>query len=263
MVNYGLVSIITPSYNSAKFIAETIEAIQAQTYTNWELLITDDCSTDKTQSIVSEYGSKDTRIKFFRLTTNSGAGVARNNSIKEAQGQFIAFCDSDDCWYPTKLEKQLEFMVKNGYEFTCTSYDSCDENNVVIGFVECKSKTSYASLLRDNSIGCLTSMYDTSRIGKVYMPTIRKRQDWGLWLTIIKKTKYAYGLQEPLAKYRIRENSISSNKMHMLKYNYRLYKEVEGFSGIVSFCLLAFYFLPYYFYKKFNQKLSYKMKHGN
>lgn len=259
-MDFGLVSIITPSYNSADYIAETIETILAQTYTNWELLITDDCSSDKTCEIVYEYCSKDSRIKFFQLDKNSGAGVARNNSIKEAKGRFIAFCDSDDCWYPTKLEKQLEFMVKNGYEFTCTSYDCCNENNEIVGFVSCKKKITYLSLLKDNSIGCLTSMYDISRIGKIYMPTIRKRQDWGLWLAIIKKTKYVYGLQEPFAKYRIRSNSISSNKLAMLKYNYRLYKEVEGFSCLISFLLLTLYFLPYYFYKKIKQRLTFVVK---
>lgn len=262
MTDYGLVSIITPSYNSAEFITETIESILAQTYTNWELLITDDCSTDKTNDIVSEYIQKDNRIKFFQLTTNSGAGVARNNSIKEAKGRFLAFCDSDDCWLPTKLEKQLKFMVDNGYEFTCTSYESYnEEGDTKVGYIKCKKEISYWTLLKDNSIGCLTSIYDTARIGKIYMPTIRKRQDWGLWLTVIRKTKKAYGLQESLAKYRIRNNSISSNKIAMLKYNYKLYKEVEGYSAVSSFILLTCYFLPYYFYKKAKQKIDYKLNH--
>lgn len=260
MVDYGLVSIITPSYNSASFIAETIESILAQTYTNWELLITDDCSTDNTSTIVSNYMQKDSRIKFFQLTNNSGAGVARNNSIKEANGRFLAFCDSDDCWYPHKLEKQLTFMVNNGYEFTCTSYDCYNEaGNKKIGSIKCKKKITYWTLLKDNSIGCLTSIYDTFHIGKIYMPIIRKRQDWGLWLSIIKKTKTVYGLQDTLAKYRIRENSISSNKIEMLKYNYSLYKDVEGFGSVSSFFLLTGYFLPYYFYKKIKQKIYFEV----
>ena len=129
MKDYGLVSIITPSYNSAEFISETIESIIAQTYTNWELLITDDCSTDNTSEIVNKYIRKDNRVKFFQLPQNSGAGVARNNSIKEAKGRFLAFCDSDDAWYPNKLEKQLSFMLENEYAFTCTSYDCYNEDN--------------------------------------------------------------------------------------------------------------------------------------
>ncbi len=259
MTDYGLVSIITPSYNSAAFIAETIESILSQTYTNWELLITDDCSTDNTCTIIRDFIQKDNRIKLYKLEHNAGAGVARNKSIKEAKGRFLAFCDSDDCWYPNKLEKQLSFMIENEYAFTCTSYDCYNEENEKVGFVKCKKRISYFSLLRDNSIGCLTSIYDTKKTGKVYMPTIRKRQDWGLWLSLIKKTKNVYGLQESLAKYRIRNNSISSNKISMLKYNFRLYKEVEKYSTITSFLLLTFCFLPYYFYKKAKQKIDYKL----
>jgi glycosyltransferase involved in cell wall biosynthesis len=260
MKDYGLVSIITPSYNSAFFIEETINSILSQTYTNWELLITDDCSLDNTEEIVNKYMKNDHRIKFFKLDKNSGAGVARNNSIENAQGRFLAFCDSDDCWYPKKLEIQLAFMVEHNYEFSYTSYDTCNEENKIIGYVKCKKKISYYSLLKDNGIGCLTSIYDTARIGKAYMPTIRKRQDWGLWLSVIKKTSYAYGLQESLAKYRIRENSISANKISMIKYNYKLYNKVEGFSKISSFFLLFCYFLPYYFYKKIKQKIEYTIK---
>lgn len=107
-----LVSIITPSYNSAAYIAEMIESILAQTYTNWELLITDDCSTDDSVKIIESYATKDSRIKLFRLASNSGAGIARNKSIEEARGRYIAFCDSDDLWKPQKLEKQVEFMQK-------------------------------------------------------------------------------------------------------------------------------------------------------
>ena len=254
MMDYGLVSIITPSYNSASFKAETIEAVLAQTYTNWELLITDDCSTDDTCKIISQYCEKDKRIKLFHLPTNGGAGKARNNSIKEAQGRFIAFCDSDDRWYPEKLEKQLKFMLDNNYELTYTSYDVTDEPGNFIGKVKCLKKLSYCTLLRDNGIGCLTAMYDSQRIGKMYMPLIRKRQDWCLWLSIIKKTGYAYGLQEYLSIYRERKNSISANKIEMLRHNYRVYNEVEGYGKITSFFLLMGYFMPYYFYKKIKNK---------
>lgn len=122
--DYGLVSIITPSYNSSRFISQTIESILSQTYTNWELLITDDCSTDKTREIVKSYQRKDPRIKFFQLKENSGPGVARNHSIEMAKGRFIAFCDSDDRWYPEKLEKQLAFMAKKRCMLSYTSlYD--------------------------------------------------------------------------------------------------------------------------------------------
>jgi len=127
MDNFGLVSIITPSYNSSSFIAETIESILSQTYLNWELLITDDCSTDRSVEIIERYIQRDSRIKLFRLEKNCGAGVCRNRSISEAKGRFIAFCDSDDRWCPEKLEKQLAFMRGKDCALSYTSYMTCDE----------------------------------------------------------------------------------------------------------------------------------------
>lgn len=254
MNNFGLVSIITSSYNCARFIGKTIESIQAQTYQNWELLITDDYSSDNSCKIISKYIADDSRIKLFRLRTNSGAGIARNNSIKEASGRFIAFCDSDDRWYPEKLEKQLEFMINNDAGLSYTSYDTCDESGNINGFVKCLPKLSYAKIIRDNGIGCLTAIYDTDKVGKRYMPTIRKRQDWCLWIDIIKNNGPALGLQLPLSLYRVRQGSISSNKLEMLKYNYRVYHEVLGYNNVISALILGGYFLPYYFYKKYKQK---------
>lgn len=140
MDNYGLVSIITPSYDCADFIGETIDSILSQTYTNWELLITDDCSTDKSRDIIREYADNDSRIKLLKLEKNSGAGVARNNSIKEAKGRFIAFCDSDDRWFPDKLEKQLAFMAAKDCQMSHTSYLTCDEVDKITGIVVCRRK---------------------------------------------------------------------------------------------------------------------------
>lgn len=260
MTDYGLVSIITASFNCSAFIGETIESIQAQTYTNWELLITDDCSTDNSREVINSYADKDPRIRLLRLDKNSGAGIARNNSIREAKGRFIAFCDSDDRWKPEKLERQLAFMTENSYGLTYTSYDTCDEAGHSNGYAQCLRSLSYAKILRDNGIGCLTAIYDASKIGKHFMPSIRKRQDWCLWIDIIKKTGTAYGLQEPLALYRVRSGSISSNKIEMLRYNYAVYHDVLGYNRVISAVILAGYFLPYYFYKKFKQKQDYKKR---
>lgn len=258
--DYGLVSIITASYNCSEFIGETIKSIQAQSYTNWELVITDDCSTDESFNLIKEYADKDSRIKIFKLKQNSGAGVARNNSIANANGRFIAFCDSDDRWYSNKLERQLEFMTQGGYSLTYTSYDTCNEAGEINGFVKCLTQLSYVKIIRDNGIGCLTAIYDADKIGKHFMPTIRKRQDWCLWIDIIKKTGTAYGLQESLALYRIRNGSISSNKLAMLRYNFDVYNKVLNFNRYKSAVLLGGYFLPYYFYKKLKQKLNYKLR---
>lgn len=160
-----LVSIITPSYNSAAYIAEMIESILAQTYTNWELLITDDCSTDDSVKIIESYATKDSRIKLFRLASNSGAGIARNKSIEEARGRYIAFCDSDDLWKPQKLEKQVEFMQKNGYEFVYCKSDVIDTEGNVIAINNRVRRVSYFSTIIVNFIGTSSAIYDTRRIG--------------------------------------------------------------------------------------------------
>jgi glycosyltransferase involved in cell wall biosynthesis len=245
-----LVSIITSVYNSGKYIVPTIEAIIRQSYQNWELLITDDASTDDSIRIVEDYIKKDNRIKLFKLHANAGAAIARNHSIKMAQGRFIAFCDSDDIWFPEKLEKQISFMVNQNYLFTHTSYFCIDEHEEYKYTVHCKKQIAYHSLLCDDGIGCLTAVYDASILGKVYMPVMKKRQDWGLWLLIVKKTTYAYGLDEILAVYRNRSSSISSQKKYLLRYNYQIYHQVEGWKSVISFLFLLFIFLPLNIYKK-------------
>lgn len=250
-----LVSIIMPSYNSSSFVEQSIESILAQTYTNWELLITDDCSSDNTVQVIQRYADNDERIKLNVLNVNSGAGTARNESIKRARGRFIAFCDSDDRWKPEKLERQVDFMLKNGYELTFTSYDVCDETGSKIGTIKSKKRIGYFGLLCDNGIGCLTAIYDTQRIGKIYMSSIRKRQDWGLWLTIIKQTKYAYGMQNDYLSIYRRGRGISSNKWKLIKSNYAVYHELEGFSVVVSMLLMVFCFAPTYLMKNIKNRI--------
>ena len=164
-----LVSIITPCYNSAKYIGQMIESVQAQTYENWELLITDDCSTDNSREIVMSYALKDSRVKYFKLNQNSGAGIARNHSIEKASGRYIAFCDSDDMWKPEKLEKQIQFMQDNNYEF-CHSYTLVvDENNNVVGLNKKPQRVSFKSTRIINYIGTSSVVYETKRMGKFYM----------------------------------------------------------------------------------------------
>jgi teichuronic acid biosynthesis glycosyltransferase TuaG len=245
-----LVSIITPTYNSAFFIENTLVSILNQTHQNWELLITDDCSTDETWQLLQEYTKKDNRIKAFQIAKNSGAGIARNNSIKNASGRFIAFCDSDDQWKPDKLEKQIDFMFSKNCALTYTSYDTIDEEGNPIGIIHAQPFLTYKLMLRNNYIGCLTAIYDTEKVGKLYMPEIRKRQDWALWLSILKKSDKAYGLNKSLAIYRNHNNSISTNKFKLIKYNYAIYKEVEKFSTIKSIIRLII-FLFFYFQTKY------------
>lgn len=245
-MNSGLykVSIITPSYNCSGYIEETIKSIQGQTYQNWELLITDDCSSDNSVEIISSYADKDPRIKIFQLEKNSGAGVARNNSIKEAKGRYIAFCDSDDCWYPDKLEKQIAFMEANDCAISHTSYMTTDEHSTVTGIVVCRKNETLSSMCRDDRMGFLTVIYDTEKIGKHYMPELRKRQDWALKLKLLKKCDKSLGMKQPLAYYRIHQGSISNNKRSLIKYNIAVFKEVMGWSALRANLFFYFVFMP-------------------
>lgn len=231
----GLVSVIMPTYNCAKFIGETIKSIQAQTYSNWELIIVDDCSTDNTKEVVENYVKLDKRIKYNSLEKNSGAAVARTSAMKIADGEYMAFCDSDDIWLDVKIEKQLKFMKKNNYAFTCTAYEQIDENSNSLGkVIKPKEKCNYNRLLLDCPVGNSTVMYNVKKMGKFEVPNIRKRNDDALWLQMLKKEQYIYGMNEILMKYRIRSNSISSNKFKVIKYHWILYRDIEHLSIIRS-----------------------------
>ena len=231
----GLVSIIMPTYNCGRFISETIESIQTQTYTNWEIVIVDDCSTDNTKEVVDKYIAKDNRIKYHCLESNSGAAVARTKSMELADGEYIAFCDSDDLWMPDKLEKQLAFMQKNDYAFSCTAYEQIDEESRSLNrIIKTIRRTDYNRLLLDCPVGNSTVMYNVKKMGKFEVPNIRKRNDDALWLQMLKKEKYIWGMPEVLMKYRIRSNSISSNKLKVVKYHWILYREIEHLSVLRS-----------------------------
>lgn len=224
------ISIITPSYNSSGFISNTIGSVIDQAVSNWELIIVDDCSTDNSVEVIQGFVDKDPRIKLIQLTENSGAAVARNKGIEAAKGRYIAFLDSDDAWLPNKLEKQVAFMQENNYPFTFAAYDKVNESDEIFSHVGVPDKVTYSDLLKSCSIGCLTAMYDTEFFGKVYMPLIRKRQDLGLWLKLLKKTKYAYGLNETLGFYKVRKDSISANKKSAALFTWRLYRDIEKLS---------------------------------
>lgn len=259
-----LISIILASYNSSDFLGDTIEAILAQSYPHWELLITDDASTDETVALVRKYQALDSRIKLFCLAENSGTAAARNHSIDRAKGRFLAFCDSDDYWAPTKLEEQRAFMLEHDCVFSYTDYYEFDESGIR-RYVSFPSQIGYSYLLRD-CIGCLTVMYDAGRIGKFYMPLLKKRQDWGLWLTIIRACKVARGIPRPLAYYRVRKNSLSSGKLRLVKYNLNVYRQILGFSRPKAYLVFSTWFLPAYFLKICRKNLTRfylkKEKHG-
>tara|TARA_B100000446_G_scaffold188212_1_gene221154 strand:+ start:3628 stop:4407 length:780 start_codon:yes stop_codon:yes gene_type:complete len=235
------VSIITPLYNCSNFLHQTVQSVLEQTSCDWEMIMVDDFSTDNTLEVAQQYAAQDERIKLIQLTKNSGAAVARNTGIEAAQGRYIAFLDSDDKWLSKKLETQLYFMQENNYPFTFAAYDKVNESDEIFGHVGVPSKVAYSDLLKSCSIGCLTAMYDTEFFGKVYMPLIRKRQDLGLWLKLLKKTKYAYGLKETLGLYKVRSDSISANKKSAALFTWRLYREVEQINLLKSIYYFSHY----------------------
>jgi len=245
----GLVSIIMPAYNCQDFIEESIDSVINQSYIDWELIIIDDCSEDDTVSIIQKKINVDNRIKLYRLETNSGAAIARNTAISYAKGEFIAFLDSDDIWFPNKLEKQLTFMRENGYSFTCSSYNKIDSSgNSLRQVIKTREISNYDQILK-YSPGNSTVIYNSSRLGKFYIPDIRKRNDYVMWLSIIKTAKYLYGYNEVLSSHRVRENSLSFNKRNLVKYHWYVYKKIEKISTIYSIYLITHMFTKTVFRK--------------
>lgn len=265
-IREGLVSVVMPTFNGSRHLAESIDSILNQTYRNIELLITDDNSTDElTHAILQQYSEKDGRVDVVFLSENKGPGYTRDQSIGRAKGQYIAFCDSDDCWFPEKLERQIRFMKENNCPLSYTSYIMCDDSGVETGFTTAPRYMTFSKLKRDNKIGCSTAVYDIKLLGKKYfMPFIRKRQDWGLFLTILRDTHAkALGLQEPLVYYRVSSNSVSSKKIGLIKYNIRIYEKVLGFSHVKATAYFYCLFMPTHLTKLMKKQIdSYKYLHG-
>lgn len=234
-----MVSIITPLYNSKEYFQKTYESVISQTFSDWEWIIVEDHSTDGSLNQIQNLIKNDKRITLLRTEKNSGAAIARNLGIEQAKGRYIAFLDADDLFKPEKLEKQIKFMEKNGYAFTFTDYDLLYSNGKVRRYSSKKKVISYKDLLKNNYIGCLTAIYDTALLGKVYMPAdCQKREDYGAWLDILKKGIFAYGLDESLSIYRISGDSVSSNKFKMIKHHYAVYRKHEGFGVAKSLWFL-------------------------
>lgn len=234
-----LVSVVMPAYNASSTIASSIKSVQGQSYTSWELLVVDDCSTDDTVSIVKGLSTTDARIRLISLTTNSGSpAYPRNVAIKEARGGFIAFLDADDEWLPVKLKRQVPFMINSKAAFSCTGYDVISFSDAAVGRFNPPIMRSYNDLLANNSVGCLTAMYDVRILGKRYFP-ICGHEDYALWLKILREGYSLYGLQESLAHYRLTPGSVSSSKLKLIRFFWNIYKNQEGFSPLMSalFCL--------------------------
>lgn len=231
-----LVSVIMPSYNTAKFISETINSVLSQTYQNFELIIVDDCSTDNTDEIVS--GFSDERIIYIKNEKNSGAAVSRNRALREAKGKWIAFLDSDDLWEKDKLQKQIAFMEKNDYKFSYTEYEEIDEESKPLDVnVSGPKKITKAGMYNYCWPGCLSVMYDKEIIGLIQIADLKKNNDYAMWLKVIKKAD-CYLLPEKLARYRIRSGSISRHsKLKLIKHHYILFRKAMEMGRVKSvFC---------------------------
>ncbi len=226
-----LVSIITPSYNCAKYIGETIQSVLNQTYTNWEMLIVDDCSTDNTEEVVKSFG--DHRIRYLRNEKNSGAAVSRNYALREAKGRWMAFLDSDDMWMPEKLERQIAFMEENGYHFSCTKRVLCREDGTLTDIYATSPAHVTPFMMRNYCwVASYTVMYDKDVVGLIQIADLKKRNDYAMWLRVIEKCD-CYYLDEVLAIHRKRPGSISNAKYTVLiKHLYILYRKDRGYGVI-------------------------------
>ncbi|GGD16826.1 glycosyltransferase family 2 protein [Hyunsoonleella pacifica] len=246
-----MVSIITPVFNASSYIAQNIESVKNQTFIDYEHILIDDCSTDNTIEIIEEYIKDDSRIKLVRSKKNGGAGICRNKGIELSSKRFIAFLDSDDYWAPLKLEKQISCMLDNGYVFSCSQYYEFDNISGDTDIhVKCPEKINYKMLLKNGGfIGCLTVVYDTEKFGKRYMPEIRKRQDWALWLKMLREIDFAYGIQEPLAYYRRGNVSLSKNKVELVKHNFNVYNKVLGMPYIECVYRMLIFLFHHFFIK--------------
>lgn len=237
-MNENLVSIIMPNYNTVKYIEESVLSVLNQTYKEFELIIVDDDSDDESVNLIKNMA--DSRIKLFCLNRNKGAANARNVAIENASGHYIAFMDSDDIWAPEKLDKQIKFMRNNDVSFLATYYDYVDFkgrnlNRVIKG----KLVRNYWQLLKDCP-GNSTIIYDAELLGKTYVPIIKRRNDYLMWLKVIKKAKLIYVIPEVLVHYRVREGSLSRNKINLIKYHWHIYRQYEKLNLLVSGYLIFY-----------------------
>ena len=236
-----LVSIIVPVYNAEKFLKETIQIVLKQTYKKWELLLINDCSTDKSELIAKEFANK--KIIWYDMPKNGGAALARNKGIELAKGKYICFLDSDDLWESEKLEKQVKFMKKKDIAFSFTGYEFSNENAKPTGKkVMVPYKIDYKRALKNTTIFTSTVMFDMSKLSKddIYMPNV-KSEDTATWWKVLKKIDYAYGINEILTYYRRSSNTLSSNKLVAIKRTWNLYRKVENLGIFYSFYNFIFY----------------------
>lgn len=238
-----LVSVIMPLHNDERYLHDSVQSVLSQSYTNWELLIVDDCSTDDSPQIVDDYCKKDSRIRRFKTDTPSGSPtLPRNIGIQNANGRYIAFLDSDDQWLPSKLENQVMLFNSNDDAIMVFSnYKKMSEDGEKHRLsVIAPSETDYYGMLKGNIMGCLSIMYDAEKVGKNYFPRCG-HEDYALWLSILKKGGKAYNTNTVEALYRVKGNSVSSNKLIAMGWQWNIYRNIEKIGMVKS----SYYFANY------------------
>lgn len=248
----NLVSVVTPVFNSEKYIAHTFQSLLNQSYPNWEWVLVDDCSSDNSVRIIEGFIQQDSRVRLLQNLENLGSGLTRNKAIEFAKGVFIAFLDSDDIWHPKKLEIQLNFMLERNISFSHTSYGYIDEhgNQIKSTFHVSDHPVTYKHLLKRTEISCLTAVYNCKEIGKFYMSDHRRKQDYSLWLAILKSGVESYPIDMELAYYRQTPNSATSNKFKLILKHYLFLKSTQKLNVIQTIYYTCFWamngFVRYY-----------------
>lgn len=240
-----LISIVVPVYQAERFIAETIESVQKQDYKNWELLLVDDCSTDKSCAIIEKMAADDSRIRLIHQQTNQGAAKARNCGVRNAAGRYLCFLDSDDLWESDKLSGELAFLKEKGAGFVFTGYEFADECGRGLGkVVRVPAQISYSEALKNTTIFTSTVMFDRTKIKDedILMPDIAS-EDTATWWHLLKVYGQACGLDRNLVKYRRSANTLSSNKLEAVRRIWQLYRKQEKLTIIYSAYCMCFWAL--------------------
>lgn len=249
----GLVSVITPVYNAGEVVGQTLESVFSQTYKNIEIILVDDCSSDNSEEVIKNYCGEHSEIVYFRQPTNYGAGVARNKALELARGQYVAFLDADDIWYPSKIEKQLSLLNKKNGSFSFTAIEMIDKDgNVVKKKRRVKEEINYKFLLKNTMIATSTVLIDRTKLGDFRMPLRRGGQDYATWLMLLRDGTIAYGINEALEQYRVgNKNSLAGKKSRSIRQVWEIQTQQEHinkFSALINInCFVFNAFIKYFF----------------
>ena len=237
-----LVSVVMPAYNAAEYIEAAVTSVQRQSFTNWELIVVDDCSSDETCPFVERLARQDPRIRLYHNAQNQGTAYSRNHGLEQCRGDYVALLDSDDIWHPEKLEKQLALIQKEGADLVYTSYAIVDEH----GQKRCNdflvpSQTDFSALLKENVIGCSTVLMTHKVTEQFLFDNTYYHEDYVLWLQMLRSGKRAVGVTDVLVDYRYHSGSRASNKLSSAKRRWTIYRSYLGLSRMKSIRYLMHY----------------------